>query len=185
MQVNGAVQFKNNIFVRNLHENCAQLTLKANVFFRSGSQMRFVCVELINLFFCLFQHDGISAVDWALSRISDPETGLPRGWISDLEVFAQKSRDRIFKSRDQVIIWISDLVTGYALTTSYPGHCSKKFQKYHPKSWGMPSLRIRTYATSSCDKNLHFTTIIFVNTALSYLTLHPRKFMVVKSLSYF
>jgi len=60
----------------------------------------------------------------------------------------------------------------------------KKYE-YHPKSWGMPSLRIRTYATSSCDKNLHFTTIIFVNTALSYLTLHPRKFMVVKSLSYF
>ena len=89
-------------------------------------------------------HDGISAVDWALSRISDPETGLPRGWISDLEVFAQKSRDRITKSRDQVIIWISDLVTGYALTTSYLGHCSKKISKISSKkSWGMPSLRIR------------------------------------------
>ena len=30
---------------------------------------------------------------------------------------------------------------------------------------------VYVYATSSCDKNLHFTTIIFVNTALSYLTL--------------
>ena len=40
---------------QNLHENCAQLTLQAKVFFRSGSQMRFVCVEFIKLFFCLFQ----------------------------------------------------------------------------------------------------------------------------------
>ena len=51
MQVNGAVEFKNHIFVRNLHENYAQLTLQANVFCGSGSQIRFACVELIKLFF--------------------------------------------------------------------------------------------------------------------------------------
>ena len=135
---------------------------------------------IFSSFFCRF-HDGISAVDWALSRISDPETGLPRGWISDLEVFAQKSRDRITQSWDQVIIWISDLVTGYTLTTSYLGlDCSKNFKNIIQNlEECLPYVYV--YATSSCDKNLHFTTIIFVNTALSYLTPHPRKFMVVKS----
>ena len=30
--LNGAIEFKNYIFVQNLHENYAELTLKANVF---------------------------------------------------------------------------------------------------------------------------------------------------------
>ena len=44
-KVNATVEFKNHIFVQNLHKNYAQLTLQANVFCGSGSQIRFVCLQ--------------------------------------------------------------------------------------------------------------------------------------------
>ena len=115
-----------------------------------------------------------------LSTFKDirPETGMPWGGISDLEVFAKKSRDRLtnkwnlgsgnIRSRDwirphDVISWTVLIFFGYS-------HIKKQQCEF-----------LLPYATSSGYKNLHFTIIIFVRTALSYLMLHPRKFTVVKS----